>query len=101
MDNLIEQLNITKNQIKNLEEALETTDINIKIPEYSFLNDMYVNLKTLTNEERNKFILDISTIYNLNPNNKKFNTLRDEQRLFILNRLKEKKQEIKQKIKNL
>jgi hypothetical protein len=97
------ELKIVTEQIYNLENILDNTDINLKTPELDFLTDMYNNLKTLTKEERNKFISEISAISigNINPNNKKYNTMTDKQRIFVLERLKEKKSEFEKKLGNI
>ena len=94
--NLIKRL---EDQINNLENVLETTNVIVTIPQESFLNQLYTNLKTFSKEQICDFLQSISTNNNINPDNKQFNNMKDEQRKVILDRLNEKLEEVK-KVEN-
>lgn len=90
-ERLKKELEKTNEQIFNLENVLEVTNMNIKIPETEFLTELYNNLKTFSLEDKCKFIAEASKNDGINPDNKKFNTIRDEQRKFLAEKLKEKR----------
>ncbi len=87
-------------QIHNLENILETTNVVVTIPEESFLTELYTNLKTFSQDQLCDFLKNISSNNNINPDNKQFNTMKDEQRKLILERLKEKFNSIEKKVEN-
>jgi hypothetical protein len=89
-----------EDQIHNLENVLETTNIVVTIPEESFLTELYTNLKTFSREQLSDFLKNISDNNNINPDNKQFNNMKDEQRKLILERLKEKLNSIEKKVEN-
>jgi hypothetical protein len=91
-NNLIKQL---EDQISNLETIVEVTNVIVTIPEESFLTDLYKNLKTFSRDNLCDFLQSISTNNNINPDNKQFNNIKDDQRKVILDRLKEKLEEVK------
>lgn len=97
-ERLKKELEKTDEQISHLENVLEETNIIVKIPEMDFLTELYNNLKTFTLEDKCKFITEASKNSGINPDGKKFNTIRDEQRQFLTERLKEKKEFILSKI---
>jgi hypothetical protein len=80
----------TKGQIKNLEEINEKTDITINIPEKETLDQLYNDFKTFGKTERNAFLTKLSKLEGINSDNKKYNTMKNEQRLFLLEKLKER-----------
>ena len=100
-ERLKKELENTNEQISHLENILENTNIIIKVPETEFLTELYNNLKTFTLEDKCKFITEISQNQNINPDNKKFNTIHDEQRKFLIEKLKEKKEFISSKMINM
>ena len=86
------ELEKTDEQIFNLENILVDTNITVKIPDEEFLKELYENLKTFTMDDKCKFISEASKNVGINPDNKKFNTIRDEQRKFLADKLKEKRE---------
>ena len=86
-------------QINNLENIVDETNVIITIPKEIFLNILYKDLKTYSKIELCDFLQSISTNNNINPDNKQFNNMTDDQRKVILDRLKEKLEEIK-KVEN-
>ncbi len=95
-NNLIKRL---ETQISNLENIVEETNVIVTIPQESFLNQLYTNLKTFSQDQLCEFLQSISSNNNINPDNKQFNNMKDEQRKVILDRLKEKLEEVK-KVEN-
>jgi len=90
-DRLKKELEKTEEQIFNLENVLEESNIKVKIPDDEFLKELYSNLKTFSLEDKCKFIEEASKNVGINPDGKKFNTIRDEQRKFLADKLKEKR----------
>jgi hypothetical protein len=91
-ERLKKELEKTDEQIFNLENILVDTNITVKIPDEEFLTELYNNLKTFTMEDKSKFISEASKNLGINPDDKKFNTIRDEQRKFLSDKLKEKRE---------
>jgi len=64
--------------------------IEIYIHDKDILNKLYRELKTFNNKERNIFLFQISKIEGINLKNKKYNTIKSEQRIILLEKLKER-----------
>lgn len=85
-------------QINNLDIIHEKTELNVKIPEKDALDKLYVDFKTFNNLERNMFLSKLSKIEEMNTENRKFNTIKSEQRNFLLEKLKERVIELEKKL---
>ena len=99
MEKLITEIKRTEEQIHNLDTVLDTTDIKVKQPEKEFLEELYKNLLTFSQEDRNKFIKESSKCNDINPDNKTFHTFKEDQRKALSERLKEKLDFLEKKLK--
>ena len=93
-----QDLQKTCQQINNLEIINDKSDITINIPDIVMLQKLYDDLKTFGKTERNIFLTQISKIEGMNAKNKKFSTMKNEQRTFLLEKLNERITEINKKI---
>ena len=93
-----QDLQKTYQQINNLEIINDKSDITINIPDIVMLQKLYDDLKTFGKTERNIFLTQISKIEGINAKNKKFSTMKNEQRTFLLQKLNERITEINKKI---
>ena len=100
MDKLSSEIKRTEEQISNLENVLDSTNIQVKQPEKDFLEELYKNLQTFTQEDRNKFIGEASKCSDINPDNKTFHSFKNDQRTSLITRLKEKLDYLQDKLKN-
>lgn len=91
----------TYQQINNLENIIDKSDNTVIVPDKNTLDNLHANLKTLNNIERNIFLSQIANIEGINSKNKKFSTMRNEQRTFLLEKLNERVIEIKKKLDNI
>ena len=88
----------TIQQINNLEVINDKSDITIDIPDKVMLDQLYNDLKTFGKNERNIFLSKLSKIENMNAKNKNFSTMKNEQRIFLLDKLNERIIELNNKI---
>ncbi len=100
MEKLISEIKRTEEQLHNIDCVLDTTDIKVKRPENEFLEELYKNLQTFTQEDRNKFIEESSKCNDINPDNKTFHTFKEDQRKALSERLKEKLDFLEKKLKS-
>ncbi len=100
MDKLSSEIKRTEEQIFNLENVLDTTNIQVKQPEKEFLEELYKNLQIFNKDDRNKFISEAAKNNNINPDNKTFHTFKNDQRTALASRLKEKLEYLQDKVKN-
>lgn len=96
-----QDLQKTYQQINNLENIIDKSDNTVCVPDKNTLDNLHANLKTLNNIERNIFLSQIANIEGINAKNKKFSTMRNEQRTFLLEKLNERVIEIKKKLDNI
>ena len=90
----------TRQQINNLEVINDKSDITIDMPDKVMLDQLYNDLKTFGKNERNIFLSQLSKIENMNAKNKNFSTMKNEQRIFLLDKLNERIIELNNKIEN-
>ncbi len=92
------EIKMLTERIENLKNPLEKTDISIQIPDNDFLNELYKNLKTFDENSINSFLKEISNFSNINPNHKTFQTMKNNQRLFFIEKLTEKKEALEKHV---
>ena len=97
-EKITQEIERTNQQINNLEIINESTDINMDIPEKKILDKVYDDLKTFGKHERNLLLSQLSKLEGMNNENKKFSTMRPEQRSFLLVKLKDKKKDLESKL---
>ncbi len=93
-EKIIKDLEKIRQQINNLETINEKSDISIDIPNNEVLEKLIEGIKTFGNNERNLFLEQISKTDGMNSNNKKFTTMKTDQRSFLLEKLNEKAKDI-------
>lgn len=97
-DKIKQDLEKTFQQINNLEIINEKSDILINIPDKDVLDKLYNDFKTFGKTERNIFLSQISKIEGMNIENKKFSTMKADQRNFLLEKLRERVNDIQKKL---
>ena len=95
-----QDLEKTLHQINNLEVINEKSDITIDIPDKVMLDKLYNDLKTFNRTDRNIFLSQISNTDGMNAKNKKFSTMKKDQRTFLLEKLNERIIDLNKKIEN-
>lgn len=93
-EKITKDLEKIRQQINNLETINEKSDISIDIPNNEVLEKLIEGIKTFGNTERNMFLQQISKTDGMNSNNKKFTTMKTDQRSFLLEKLNEKAKDI-------
>jgi hypothetical protein len=97
-DKIKQDLEKTHQQINNLEVINEKSDITIDIPDKDVLDKLYNDFKTFGKTERNILLTQISQIEGMNAQNKKFSTMKPDQRNFLLEKLRERVKELDKKM---
>jgi len=98
---LEQDLEKTYKQIYNLENIHDNIEISTYTTDSANLTNLYNNIKTFSPEIRNNFIADISKFNVFSSKEYKFGTMRNEQRKFLLEKLKERYTEKKAFIESL
>jgi hypothetical protein len=100
IEQLKSELKRYEQQVYNLENILKTIEPIVTIPDNEFLTELYNNLGMFEKEHRCDFLKHISNNM-INMNNKQFNTIKNEQREYLVVKIKEKCQDLREKIKNI
>jgi hypothetical protein len=95
-DRLEENISKTDEQIKTLETPLEKTDIDVNIPNEENLGNLMKNIQNMSQKDRNNLLANLMPMVNnkMNPSNKTFSSVGDNDRKFLLDKLKAKREQM-------
>ncbi len=95
-DRLEDNISKTEEQIKSIENPSETTDIKASIPNEEQLNGLMKNIQNMNQKDRNSLLANLMPMINgnMNPSNKTFSTVGDNDRKFLLEKLKSKRDQM-------
>lgn len=93
---LEENITKTEEQIKSIENPSETTDIKASIPNEDQLSGLMKNIQNMNQKDRNNLLANLMPMINgnMNPSNKTFSTVGDNDRKFLLEKLKSKRDQM-------
>jgi hypothetical protein len=81
-------------RVSNLEEPEEVKDIPQDVLPTKELDELKEKLMALSEDERMKFFANLSRMKNLNPTNKEYSTFSSNHREMLLNKLKNKREQL-------
>jgi hypothetical protein len=95
-DRLDENISKTDEQISSLEVPQEKTNIGVDIPDGEGLNNLMKNIQNMSQKDRNNLMANLMPMINnkMNPSNKTFSSVTDNDRKFLLDKLKSKREQM-------
>lgn len=95
-DRLEENISKTDEQIKSIENPSDKTDIKVNLPNEDQLSGLMKNIQNMNQKDRNNLLANLMPMINgnMNPNNKTFSTVGDNDRKFLMEKLKAKREQM-------